>query len=266
MIFAGIYWYINIPNDKLSINFLDVGQGDSILIISPDNKILLIDGGKDEKAIEEIQNKLNILNRRIDYIIATHADSDHIGGLDDIVDSYEVGKFMMPQTTKSTNVLKKLLTKIADDNIERIDITDNSDFSLGCCVTVDFLWPIMNSELIDQKNENSLSAAFIITYKNFQAYFDGDLPQNIEDYLVSKNPVDVDLIKVSHHGSKTATSQNFLNILKPELAIISVGNNNAYHHPDISIINRLKYSKSMILRTDEGGGIDIQTDGLTINY
>jgi competence protein ComEC len=263
---VAIYLYINTPRDKLNIHFLNVGQGDSILIISPDNKVLLIDGGKDQRAVEEIQNNLSIFNRKIDYIIATHADSDHIGGLDDVIDTYEVGKFMMPQTSKSTEVLKRLLTKIVGDNIEKIDITDNSDFSLGCCVKIDFIWPIMNSELIDKKDENSLSAAFILSYKDFQAYFDGDLPQNIEDYLVSKHPIDVDLVKISHHGSKTATSQNFLNILKPELAIISVGENNAYHHPDISIINRLKYANAIILRTDENDGVDIQTDGLTVNY
>jgi competence protein ComEC len=263
-----IYLKINksINSEQLNLHFLDVGQGDSILIISPDNKILLVDGGKDEKAVLEIQNNLSIFNKRIDYIIATHADSDHIGGLDEVIDAYEVGKFMMPQTSKTTETLKKLLNKVAGNNIETTYITDNSDFYLGCCVKIDFLWPITNSVLIDSKNENSLSASFTLSYKDFQAYFDGDLPLNIEDYIIKNDPIDVDLLKVAHHGSKTSTSQEFINILKPELSIISVGKNNSYHHPDSSIINRLKYSQSIVLRTDENGGIDIQTDGLTINY
>jgi len=253
------YWFSTRSTQKLDIYFFDVGQGDSALIISPDGKTLLIDGGEDEKAVVELNKQMGIFSQRIDYIIATHPDIDHIGGLDEVIDAYQVGSFIYPKTDKKTKTYLDLIDKLVSKNIDKREATHDSDFILGCCVKIEFVWPADSAGQI--KDDNSLSVSFFLYYGDFKAFFDGDLPLELEDQLVIDNPVDIDLLKVSHHGSKTATSGKMLAILRPEIAIISVGKNNAYHHPDVSIVNRLKNLNVKVMRTDELGTIHYQTDG-----
>jgi competence protein ComEC len=254
------YWFSTRPTQKLDIYFLNVGQGDSILIISPDGKTLLVDGGEDEKAVVGLNNKMGVFNQRIDYIIATHPDNDHIGGLDEVIDAYQVGVFISPKTDKKTKTYLNLVNKINSKNIEKVEATEDADFLLGCCVKIDLVWPA--EEASDKiKDDNSNSVSFFLYYGDFKAFFDGDLPQELEDEVVARNPVDINLLKVSHHGSKTATSEKYLSILRPEIAIISVGKDNSYRHPDISVVNRLKNLNAKVMRTDELGEIHYQTDG-----
>jgi competence protein ComEC len=261
------YWWVFHPEDNLRIIFFDVGQGDSILIISPDKKTLLIDGGKDDKALAQLVNNPNFLfNRHLDYVLATHADNDHIGGLDQIISSFSVGTFMMPESHKETKGYQDLRKLVKNTTSHTVDITDNSDFNLGCCVAINFVWPQVSSKLLDYDKENSISAAFILIYKDFSAFFAGDLPGEIEEYVFKQGRFDVDLLKVSHHGSKSSTDEVFVSIARPEIAIISVGKNNSYHHPDIIVTNRLKNHNAKLIRTDESGSINFVTDGVTFNY
>jgi competence protein ComEC len=212
---------------------LDVGQGDSILIISPDGKKLLIDTGKNDSASAELRNILGLFDNNLDYVLITHPDNDHAGGLDEVKDSYRIG--------------------IVIENA-----TDNSDFYLGCCVLIDFVWP--KSEPADKRlTTNEASLSFFLEYNDFSAFFGGDLPKEEEDYIAKTYPTDVDILKVSHHGSSTSTSEFFLSVLKPEIALISVGYNNPYNHPNQSVINMLNARGVEIYRTDESGTV-------TFNY
>ena len=222
----------------LQIYMLDVGQGDSFLIISPDGKKLLVDTGKDDSAVKDLRSILSPFDTTIDYVLITHPDSDHAGGYKYIEDFYSV-------TSKLENA------------------TDNSDFTLGCCVSIDFVWPQAGFKST-QTNENS--AAFFIKYEAFSGFFDGDLPSTEEDIVATEHPIDVSLLKVSHHGSSSSTDNFMLSVFKPEIALISVGKNNSYHHPTARTLANLKNVKALIYRTDELGTVHLTSDGITVNY
>lgn len=223
---------------RLQIYMLDVGQGDSILIISPDNKKLLVDTGKNDSAVENLRSLLSPFDMTIDYVLITHPDSDHKGGYEYVQDYYSIEK-----------------------TIE--NATENSDFMLGCCVVIDFVWPLNNTK---SKETNENSSAFFITYNEFSGFFDGDLPSELEDIVIAKNPRDVDLVKISHHGSSSSTDNFFLSVLKPEVALISVGKNNSYHHPSSKTLYNLNRAGAKVYRTDELGTIHLSTDGYQLVY
>lgn len=231
---------VSIRNDEklLQIYALDVGQGDAILIISPDNKKFLIDTGKDDSAAKRLKEVLGPFDNHLDYVLITHPDSDHAGGYKYVADYYTVA-----------------------DKIE--NASDNSDFTLGCCVSIDFVWP-QGSSRSAETNENS--AAFFLKYGNFLSYFDGDLPSKQEDLVAKKYPYDISVLKVSHHGSSSGTDSYMLSVFKPEIALISVGKNNPYHHPTAKTLLNLKNADIQVYRTDELGTIHLTSDGQTVSY
>lgn len=215
----------------LRLYMLDVGQGDSILVISPDNKKLLIDTGKGDAAARELRASLGFFDYYIDYILITHPDNDHAGGLSAVQSSFVIGNLIETAS-------------------------DNSDFYLGCCVLIDFVWPESVPGFAPKDlTTNANSIAFFITYNDFSGFFGGDLPSEEEDYIAGKYLRDIDLLKISHHGSSTSTSEYLLSILKPEIALISVGANNSYHHPHQSVLNSLQEKGIRIYRSDELGTV-----------
>lgn len=217
------------PNDELNIYALDVGQGDSILIISPDGKKLLVDTGPNNKAVNELHKVLGPFDTQLDYVLITHNDMDHIGGLTEIQNNFTIRTLIE-------------------------NATDNNDFHLGCCVLIDFVWP-EGQKVASLKDNNSKSAAIFVEYGKFRAFMDGDLPKEYENYLAHKYPLKINLIKISHHGSSTGTDNYMLSVFKPEAAIISVGKGNSYGHPKQSVLDLLKKYNVKIYRTDELGTI-----------
>jgi len=231
LITAIAYYYGREGVQGLRLYMLNVGQGDSFLIISPDNKKLLVDTGKGDLAARELHANLGFFDYYIDYVLITHPDNDHAGGLSAIQSSFVIGNLIETAS-------------------------DNSDFYLGCCVLIDFVWPESMPEFaIKDRSTNAKSITFFLTYNDFSAFFGGDLPKEEEDYIAKKYSRDIDLLKVSHHGSYTSTSEYFLSILKPEIALISVGLNNSYHHPHQSILTELHKRGIKIYRTDEVGTV-----------
>ncbi|MCQ2751801.1 MAG: MBL fold metallo-hydrolase [Coriobacteriales bacterium] len=243
---------------ELEVTFFDVGQGDSALVTC-DDKYLLIDGG-DSKKSSVIYNDLDKRNISfLDYIIITHTDSDHCGGVSGALNRANVGTCYCSEKKASSNAWKYVIANL-DAQGKDITIPAVGDsFSLGDA-TVTFMAP---SKIGTSDNNNSLVCR--IDYGNNSFLFTGDAESEEEEELISSTfDLDVDVLKVSHHGSDKCTSSTFLSYVKPEYAVISVGKN-SYGHPGSSFLERLKKYTSKIFRTDESGDITFKSDGENIS-
>ena len=241
-ILFGFYFYPYINSNLLEIYFLNVGQGDSILIKSPDNKYILIDTGPDRAVVEQLGKYMPFWDKRIDYLLLTHPDKDHIGGYEGLIASYKIGSIIYTGKQGDSELYRQFEELAKDENYINVGVYD--DFNLGCCIVFDIIWP--DATIISHETTNNTSYGFILKYNNFNAFFGGDLESGYEDQLSIRYPYDIDLLKVGHHGSKNSTSQQFLKRFKPEIAIIQVGKDNSYGHPSGEVIellnlNHIKY-------------------------
>lgn len=250
--------------EGLCIKFIDVGQGDCELIMLPDKKTLLIDGG-DVGTEDEVVEFLNAEGiEKIDYILATHPHADHIGGLDDVLNNFEVGVFMMPYIPQSdvptTKVYEKLIDAALNNGCNVIKAKAGVEICKGDDYTATCLSPV------NEKNDglNNYSAVVRLEYKDTAYIFTGDAElQAEEDILNNGETLSADVLKVGHHGSYTATSLDFLNAVDPEYAVISVGEGNKYAHPHNVTVNRLQ-QQCEVYRTDKTGTVTLQSDGENI--
>lgn len=244
---------ISIEKGKLNILFFDVGQADSELIIY-DNKTMLIDAGNTKDG-EKIVNAIKTLGiSKLDYVIGTHVHEDHIGGMNFIIDNFEIGEFYLPYNTQTTSsYYKNLLKSLANKNlsINETVIGDKIELSNIIC-------EVMSVRNDEPENANESSIVLELTYGNKKYLFMGDAETKNEE---ERTWNDVDVLKVGHHGSNTSSSINFLNQVSPEIAIISVGAENSYGLPKEKIIDRLKKIGTEIYRTDLDGTIQIISDG-----
>ncbi|MBN1916193.1 MBL fold metallo-hydrolase [Candidatus Dojkabacteria bacterium] len=245
----------------LTIYFLDVGQGDSILIRTPDYKHVLIDGGPDISVLSELGEVVPFWIRKIDYIILTHTDLDHIGGLVDVLNYYQVSKVFFNDTGKNTLVYKKFLNIIDQKNYPYSSIMEGNNLAVGCCVKLDILWPNehINLKTIEPVNNSSVSARLI--YRDFEIILAGDIESAIEEEMARSKNIKADLLKVNHHGSNTSSNEKFLDAVSPESAIISVGEKNKFGHPAPQTLDKLSKRNIEIYRTDISGRIKVRTNG-----
>ena len=260
--------YNTIPKN-LKIHFIDVGQGDSTLIITPTNKKILIDGGgaENKEAYDVGKNILlpYLLDRRInciDYIIISHADSDHIGGLFTVIEKIKVKNIILSkqgenseniETLKSILKNKKINIKIVEAG-DRIKIDQN--------VYIDILWPQKNQIQENILNNNSIVLKLI--YKNFSCLFTGDIEQIAEEKILNlykdTNKLKSTALKIAHHGSKTSTTLEFLKEVKPQIGLISAKKDNKFGHPNKIVLERLEKQNVQIYRTDNMGEITIKVN------
>lgn len=244
---------ISIKSDKLNILFLDVGQADCELIIL-DGKTMLIDAGNKsdgEKIVSAIKG-LGI--SKLDYVIGTHVHEDHIGGMSYIIDAFEVENFYLPyNTTNTTSYYETLLTSLTNKNmkINQVNVGDILKLGEASC-------EIMSVKNDEPENANEESIVVEITYKSQKFLFMGDAEEVNEK---SRFWNDVDVLKVGHHGSNTSSTEEFLNQVLPEIAIISVGRENSYGLPKEKILKRFEKIGSKIYRTDLDGTLQIVSNG-----
>lgn len=243
---------------KLIIHYLNVGQGDSILIELPTKEILLIDAGEAKESDNIIAYIKSLGYEEIDYLIGTHPHADHIGGLEKIIKTFLIKNIYMPKAIATSKTYENLLKTIAGKNMTvknakaGVSIINQEDLKIL------FLAPNSNS----YSKINNYSAVLKLEYKKRQFLFMGDAEVESEEEI--KEEISADVIKIGHHGSNTSTSQSFLERVKPTYAIISVGKENKYQHPHAEIINRLKNNGIDIYQTDEDGTIKVITDGEAI--
>ena len=240
---------IKITPKKLKIYFIDVGQGDSCLIVTPLNKKILIDGGGSEKRNYDVGKNVllpYLFDRGIkslDYIIISHFDTDHVGGLLYVMENMKVKNVIISKQFEKTDNLEKFYRIVKEKNIN-VQIVDAEDKlqvekSLFFCI----LWP-ESSNMISENAINNNSIVCKLVYKNFSMLFTGDIEEVAEKLITQKykNTVILNstILKVAHHGSKSSSIQEFLELVKPKIAVIGVGKNNNYGHPGSEVIGRLE--------------------------
>jgi competence protein ComEC len=257
--FGLIYFVQARPDQLLHLYFLDIGQGDAVLITTPNGQNILIDGGPDGRVTEHLDRLLPPWNRRLDYVALTHAHADHATGLIEVVQRYPVGQFLYNGTDYDSVTYRTLLQTVAERQIP-IEIADVADiYQLGP-VTWDILHPLVERPSITDPNAGSVVT--LLTYGNFKALLTGDaIFQNEADMLSAGLIPDVDVLKVGHHGSQTSSSRPFLDAVRPEVVAIQVGQNNKFGHPSPVVLERLQAIPTQIFRNDHHGTIEVVTDG-----
>jgi competence protein ComEC len=247
-----------------SVSMLDIGQGDSFLIQAANGAQLLIDGGRDAKVLSELAKVMPAGDRSIDVVIATHPDADHIGGLPLVLERYKVGLFLTSQVTTDTQVFKDLYKTIAQKNIPAYYVRSGMTLSLDPAThtALSILFPDRDTSGWET---NTASVVARLDIGTASALFTGDSPSSIEKYLIKKEPsrIDVDILKLGHHGSKNSSSAEFLEATSPTLALISAGVNNKYGHPHKEVIDLLAKLHIPYVSTQMSGTVTLRTDGVS---
>ena len=247
-------------NNYLSIHTIDVGQGDRILIQTPNSKNILIDGG-DDNSHHIVSNYLKNKNvKNIDYVIATHFDSDHIGGLDNIIDKFNVSNIYAPNYECDTLSYQNLITSCLNKNLNLQYISNGDFINIEDDIDLTVLAP---SYIQEENNLNSI--VFKIDYKNKSFLFTGDAEASNELNIINSYDLkDIDFLKVGHHGSSSSTNSKFIEGISPDVAVISCGYKNQYGHPHKSTLDTLEKNNVLTYRTDILGNIVFYSDGDTI--
>lgn len=250
--------YINTNNDLLKVHYLDVGQGDSIFIELPNNETMLIDAAESYQS-ENIINYLKNLNyQKIDYVIGTHPHTDHIGGLKDIINTFEIGKIYMPKVVSTTKTYESLLMAIKDKNLKINTAKAGTSIIDTDSLKINILAP--NNSTYTELNNYSVVTK--ITYGTTKFLFMGDAEKLSENEI--KENVTADVIKIGHHGSNTSSSIDFIKKVNAKYGIISVGLNNKYNLPKEETITNWENSGTKIYLTSINGTIRASSDGTNI--
>ncbi len=249
----------NVSNEitGIKVKFIDVGQADSILIETSNQK-MLIDAGNIEDGKKLVNYFKGLGINEFNYVIGTHAHEDHIGGMSDIINNFKVDRFLMPDVITTTKTFEDTLDALNSKSIKFETPSIGDTYSMD-----DAIIKVLYVGT-DEDNLNNDSIVLKMNYKNVKFLFMGDATTSVEKEIMNDD-LKADILKVGHHGSNTSTSSDFLKKVKPSYAIVSVGLNNTYNLPSSKIIDRLKKQNISVYRTDESGTINVTSDGDNIN-
>ena len=244
-------------NGELQVYYIDVGQADSILIINKEDA-MLIDAGNNEDG-EDVVNFIKDKGiTKLDYVVGTHPHEDHIGGLDDVINSdIEIENVLMPKIETTTKTFEDVVDAISNKGLTVKAPSKGDTFTLG-----DSNLEVMTDSILDEDNLNLSSITLRLQYGNNSFLFMGDSEEENEKTITWPK---TDVLKVGHHGSSTSSSEEFLNEVKPSISIIMAGKGNSYGLPKEEIVERLENVGSKVYRTDENGTIEVTSDGNNIN-
>jgi competence protein ComEC len=244
--------------ELLKIHFIDVGQGDAIFIELPDKRAVLIDGGETNMSSRVI-NAINSANKnRLDFVIATHPHSDHIGGLSKVIETFEIGEIYMPTIErKSYKTYQALMSAIQKKGLKQKAAKAGVRILKANDLTLDILAPVKSN----YADINDWSVILKLTYGSTSFLFMADATARAEKDITAD--VKADVLKVGFHGSRDSTSDDFLSRVAPKYAVISVGKN-PYGHPSSATINKLKNANIEVYRTDLDGTVTFTSDGTDI--
>lgn len=266
LITFSIWISVSSLDTNLQIIACDVGQGDAILIQKKSTQIL-IDGGPDNSVLSCLGRHMPFWDRSIEMVILTHPDIDHYGGLIDVFKNYKIKKYITNGDRSSSESYKVLENLVGGSGVSSVLLHAPMSVRFDL-IWLDTVWPQQKvQDLKNQKFEtrdNNNSIVLLLNYGQFKALFTGDVETEVSDQLSENNKVqNSEYIKVNHHGSKNGLSQKLLDVIKPKVAVISVGKKNRYGHPHAEILKILNDKDVKTLRTDFAGDIVIVTDGKT---
>ncbi|MBT7183758.1 MAG: MBL fold metallo-hydrolase [Candidatus Pacebacteria bacterium] len=290
------------PDEYVHLVFCDVGQGDATLVTMGFTQVL-IDGGRSDEVLSCLEEHIPFWDRTIELVVATHADADHIGGLDSVIEEYDVLQIMSTQFIKDSQVfldfkqaveaevsmgaifkkpilgqqmrftqeqyqynpikehqLPEVTLSVISPQVEQLQLAVENSSKTETNISDSTI--IFDSETIDNLNSNDLSVVLFLQLGQVRVLMMGDLEHEGELALINANLLqDTDVLKVGHHGAKTSTSTDFLELIRPETSVVSVGKSNGYGHPSLEVMNDLMQFDSEVLRTDEMGDVHLISNG-----
>ncbi len=259
------------PTDRgsLAVHFLDIGQGDAIFLRLPNEQDILIDGGPDKTILGQLGKVMPFYDREIDLVVLTHPHADHLVGLIEVLQNYQVGKIWLTGVTHTTDEYLTLLNLIKEKNIKIETPIRGEGFDFGE-VKMEVLNPaksVAGERVIESTEEhtgglNDTSIVLRVTYKDNEFLFTGDITSELEKELVqAKVALNADVLKVAHHGSKFSSSREFAEAVRPRYAVIQVGRENRYGHPAWRVLRTLEKIGATVFRNDLNGNVKIVSDG-----
>lgn len=247
-----------LPDGKFHVQFFDVAQGDSTLITTTENQRILIDGGPDLSLLERLGETLPFFDRRIDLLVLTHPEADHITAFPEVLRRYDVSRVLFTGVNHKSSHADAFLHALDESDAEMMLADAFHDLDLGDDAVLDILWPRESMLGRTVKKQNNESIVMKLTWRDQSILFTGDIEEKTEDALLKAGTdLTADILKVAHHGSKTSSSTGFLLAVAPRLAIISVGRENTYGHPHPSVLARYDRIGIPVKRTDTDGTMDI---------
>ncbi len=246
------------PDDNLHVYFLDVGQGDATLIRTPGGDDILVDGGPDESVLSEIGSVLPFWDRKIELVILTHPDSDHVGGLTPVLERYAVDEVWKTGVNYQSAIYADFLRLIDENQIKFSDVSQGERRIFDERVSLEVLAPLNSLVGKSVKDTNITSLVCRLDFEGKSFLFTGDAPSEVENSLIKQNAnLKADVLKVSHHGSRSATSEEFLELVLPQIAVISCGKDNRFNHPHQEVLERLALISAQVYRTDQIGRMEM---------
>lgn len=264
-----IIWFyaLSQPDGKLHIAFLDIGQGDSIYIKTPNGEDALFDGGPNDSVIRELGHVMTAGDREISLVVATHPDADHIGGLIPVLERFNVREIWINGAIHTSDTYLRLLKAIDDEKKSgaTVKVVTRGDRKTWGVASLLVLAPFESFEGKKPQEQNEGTVVARLLYNNFSVLLTGDLEFALEDRLIAAQsdifPLESIILKVGHHGSAGSTSEAFLKAVNPKIAVISVGAKNRYGHPAKRVLDLLEKYTVPTYRTDQKGRIEIVSNG-----
>ena len=247
----------------LTISFLDVGQGDSILIETPDGFEMLVDGGPNAAVLRQLSKERSFFDREIDVVVTTHPDLDHIGGLVDVLKRYKVQTILRTENENDKSAAEAFAAAAQKESAEEILADAGQVLQLGASTTIQIFSPTGDER---QWESNASSIVLRVVYGNTSFMLTGDAPREIEDYLVKTygTQLDSDVLKLGHHGSKTSTSEAWLDTVTPRYTVVSAGLDNKYGHPHQDVMQRVFARNIQTSHTGTDGTVTFYSDGTKV--
>lgn len=248
-----------------TVSFLDVGQGDAILLRDSSGATVLIDGGKDKSVLRELGGVLGPFERAIDIVIATHPDADHIGGLPEVFERYSVGAYLSTDAKGDTGQAHALLEAVASEKgVQDVPARRGMNVLLPSGAYLSILFPDREVAGVET---NTGSIVLRAVYGDTSFFLSGDAPEGIENYVVSLDgdTLQSDVLKAGHHGSRTSTGEAFLDAVSPSIVVVSAGKDNSYGHPHEEVLERIREKGASLVATMGEGRITFVSDGETLH-
>lgn len=249
----------------LKIYFFDVGQGDAIFIEAPNGNQVLIDGGPDSKVVQKLGETMPFYDKDIDLVVLTHSDADHVTGLIEALERYEIENIIYSNIVRKSALYDAWQKAVTKEGANVVDPVAGKVIDIGNEATLMILHPpeSLNGQVKEKVNNDSV--VLILKYGETEVLLTGDIEARAERQIIlSGTDINADILKVAHHGSKTSTTQEFLYEVSPDVAVIQVGAKNRYGHPTQEVLSRLENFGVKLYRTDVDGDVKVVSDG--INY